>query len=328
MKKALKPVEVVKDHVDTVEVSRRARHLVPASVQRKFAKGALKVAENSPSLLFAGGVTAGVAGAVLACKATLKAPLLVNDFKQTREDITTEITVNATYTEKERRRDLTVLYLQTSVKFAKLYGPSFILGVTSVACLTGSHRILGNRYAAMSAAYTGVVETFEQYRGRVREDAGDEKDREYRYGKKTVTETVDTPNGPKKVKKTVADLDGDTSMYARLWAKETSEYWKSHGDSNKAFLQITESWANDKLRAQGYLFLNEVYKMLGLKPTSIGQFVGWVYGKQGRDNYVDFGLHKDNIGVAQFFEDGMGGVWLDFNVDGRVVEELDHLERY
>ena len=43
----------------------------------------------------------------------------------------------------------------------------------------------------------------------------------------------------------------------------------------------------------GYLFLNDVYDLLGIPKSKAGQVVGWIYDKNNNtdgDNYVSFGL--------------------------------------
>lgn len=320
MSKFTDKVDVVKDHVPTVEISKKARRLVPAAVSRKLGRQALVVSQHSPTILLVGGIAAGLGGTVLACRATLKASDLVAKQKETRS-IIADIE-HDDYTDKDRTRDLAIFYVQSGVEWTKLYGPAFILGVTSIACLTSSHKILGNRYTAMSTAYAGVKATFDQYRERVVDDQGEDKDREYRYGSKVITETVETENGPKKVKRVVNDLDANgRSGLARIFDQVSSDHYKSEPGYNRVFLQAQQNWANDKLRAQGHLFLNEVHDMLGLSRTPEGQQLGWFWDKENQP-VVDFGLHESNPGIAAFFNGHEQAVWLDFNVQGEVLELL------
>ena len=89
------------------------------------------------------------------------------------------------------------------------------------------------------------------------------------------------------------------------------------------FLKKAESFANDKLRINGYLFLNEVYEMLGIPKTKAGQVVGWVYDEKNAsgDNFVDFGIFDINNPKARDFVNGYERVIiLDFNVDGVILD--------
>ena len=70
---------------------------------------------------------------------------------------------------------------------------------------------------------------------------------------------------------------------------------------------------NDKLNVQGYVFLGDVYEILGFDRDAASQCVGWVLGNG--DNYISFGP-KDFL-LA--YEDG-DGILLDFNVDGPILD--------
>jgi hypothetical protein len=85
---------------------------------------------------------------------------------------------------------------------------------------------------------------------------------------------------------------------------------------NATFIRIQQQWANDMLMGTGYIFLNEVYKMLGLEPTPAGQLVGWVKGNG--DDYIDFGILDDPYEGMRFVSGDEASVLLDFNVDGVV----------
>lgn len=89
---------------------------------------------------------------------------------------------------------------------------------------------------------------------------------------------------------------------------------------NLIFLRSQQEHANNLLRKKGHLFLNEVYGMIGVPATRLGQLCGWICDPMNPigDNYVDFGLtiiHKDD----EDFED----VYiLDPNVDGIILDKI------
>ena len=91
------------------------------------------------------------------------------------------------------------------------------------------------------------------------------------------------------------------------------------------FLKRQQAYANDKLKANGYLFLNEVYDMLGIPKSKAGQVVGWIYDPENGtgDNYVDFGIYNVNREAARDFVNGYERtILLDFNVDGNIWEMM------
>lgn len=111
------------------------------------------------------------------------------------------------------------------------------------------------------------------------------------------------------------------SHYSR-WFNEKCLAWTKDSEMNKMFLLQQQNYANEKLKARGYLFLNDVYDMLGIPRIKAGQVVGWVYGPDNTtgDNYVDFGLFNHNN--EDFINGYENSILLDFNVDGMI---LDHI---
>lgn len=111
------------------------------------------------------------------------------------------------------------------------------------------------------------------------------------------------------------------SPYAAFF-DEQSAAWTKNPECNKMFLLQQQNFANEKLRARGYLFLNEVYDMLGLPRTRAGQLVGWCYDEHNPcgDNYVDFNIFDDHN--REFVNGFEKSVLLDFNVDGNILDRL------
>lgn len=289
-------------------------------VTSKVARQVLTVQKNSPTILFASGIVGVVATTVLASKATLKLEEVLDDVEQRRALVNG--LVNANYSERDRQKDHVIVTVQGAVSVAKLYAPAVIVGVASVAALTGSHVVLSRRNAAVMAAYSALDKGFGEYRERVREELGEEKDLEFRHGTETITETVVDDKGKSKTverKKLGSDLP---SIYARYF-DEASKNWSREPEYNRAFLSCQQNWANEMLRARGHLFLNEVYDMLGLSRSKAGAAVGWVIGKDG-DNFVDFGVfNPDNSRTRMFVNTDERTVLLDFNVDGVIWDLID-----
>lgn len=297
---------------------------VPNAVTVKAARTVLLSKKHSPQILFAGGVVTGVATVVTACRATLKVEELL---EETQKDIAlVKEMVHTDYSEEDRKKDLALVYFRASTKFVKLYGPSFVLGVTSVAMLTSAHNIQSRRIAGLTASYAAVEKAFDQYRGRVRAELGDEKDREFRYGKEVVEEKQETASGTKTVKKPAFGVDG-VSGYAKLFSKDTSSSWGPVPESNLFFLRSAQNYVNDRLKARGHVFLNEVYDELGLERTQAGAVVGWVwdpYNNIEGDNEIDFGIWEANDlkQVHDFMTGIEGAILLDFNVDGVIYDKI------
>ena len=60
------------------------------------------------------------------------------------------------YPLKIQKGDLTLIYVQTGVKFAKLYGPSVVLRALSITSILASNNILRKRNVALGAAYVAI----------------------------------------------------------------------------------------------------------------------------------------------------------------------------
>lgn len=108
------------------------------------------------------------------------------------------------------------------------------------------------------------------------------------------------------------------SSYARFF-DESCPVWSNDSETNLTFLKTQEQYATEKLRAQGYLFLNDVYDMLGIARTKAGQVVGWVYDEKNPlgDNRVDFGIYDEHN--RDFVNGYKDTALLDFNVDGNIL---------
>lgn len=310
------------------------------TVSSSFKKIGFKIKKHSPEILVAAGVVGTVVSAVMACKATTK----VSDIlEKAKEDINSihDCAANEEfveeYTPEDVKKDLTIVYVQTGIKLAKLYAPAVALGALSLSGILASNNILRKRNVALAAAYATVDKGFKEYRNHVVERFGEEVDRELKHGikaKKIEKVIVGEDGKEKKVKETVSVVERDSLSDYSFFFDESNPYWEKDGSYNRMFLLAQQQYANDKLRANGYLFLNDVLDDLGIPRTKAGQIVGWVYNPDNPngDNYVDFGIYetyrrdeeafvKDKAMHERFGEEVYERVvLLDFNVDGNILD--------
>ena len=296
---------------------------------RAIGKAGLTLKKHSPEILATVGTVGVVASAVMACKATTKISEILddtNDQLNTIREAANTPELADQYSAEDAKKDTTIVYVQTGVKFMKLYGPAVAVGVASLGCLLGSNHILRKRNIALAAAYTAVDKSFKAYRGRVVERFGEEMDRELRYNikAKEVQEIVTDENGNETTVTStieVPEINHDNSEYARCF-DETCIGWTRDPEYNMMFVTQIQNWANDRLQSKGYLYLNEVYEMLGFQRTKAGQVVGWLYNGDG-DNYVDFGIFNIKDKQKRRFVNGYEkSIWLDFNVDGNILNKM------
>ena len=304
-------------------------------ITRTFHKVGFKLKKHSPEILVVAGVISTVTSAVMACKATLKVNDVIDETKETIEDIHycigkgLKTSDGEEYTQEVANKDLTIVYIQTGWKFAKLYGPAVLLGVASIGCMVGSNQILRKRNIALGAAFTAMDKSFKEYRGRVIEKFGKDLDRELRFNTKAkqIEETVVDENGKEStVTKTVEIVDPNVthSIYSVVFC-EGNTGWTKNAELNKVFLLQQQNYANDKLRLNGVLTLNEVYDMIGAPRTAYGQLAGWVYTEDSSvgDNFVDFGIFDINSEKKCDFINGIErSIILDFNCIGNILDYI------
>ena len=296
------------------------------SVNGVASKTVMKLKKHSPEILVVAGIAGTVVSAVLACKATTKVAEILDETKGTLDTIHEGMETGAIngqeYTTEDGKKDTVVVYAQTGMKLAKLYGPAIILGTLSITSILASNNILRKRNVALGAAYAAIDKSFKEYRGRVIERFGEQVDTELKYGikaKKFEEIEVDPETGKeKKVKKTVMVADPNLQSDYAVYFDSKSRNYETNPDYNRMFLKAQQAFANDKLQTRGHLFLNEVLDDLDLPRTPAGQIVGWT--KDGPDGYVNFRI----VEVERETEDGRHepALLLDFNVEGNSWEKM------
>ena len=296
------------------------------SVNGVTSKAVMKLKKHSPEILVVAGIAGTVVSAVLACKATTKVAEILDETKGTLDIIHDGMETGAIngqeYTTEDGKKDTVVVYAQTGMKLAKLYGPAIILGTLSITSILASNNILRKRNVALGAAYAAIDKSFKEYRGRVIERFGEQVDTELKYGikaKKFEEIEVDPETGKeKKVKKTVMVADPNLQSDYAVYFDSKSRNYETNPDYNRMFLKAQQAFANDKLQTRGHLFLNEVLDDLDLPRTPAGQIVGWT--KDGPDGYVNFRI----VEVERETEDGRHepALLLDFNVEGNIWEKM------
>ena len=290
-------------------------------------KLSVKAKKHAPEILIISGAIGTIAGAIVACKATIKAKDLIEEAKDQISDVkevSEDEQYSEKYSEKDRKHDLALIYIQTGLKFVKLYSPAIIIEAASLAMIFASNNVLRKRVAAIGAAYATLDGSFKAYRKRVAEKYGEEAETAIRYGieSKEIEDSSDENSGKKKKSKTKADVAKVIDDYSIVFDHEHSKAWEPDNDYNYTLISAEQSYANDILKSRGHLFLNEVYDRLGIARTKMGQIVGWVYKPDDEnwkgDNFVDFRTKE------LYIDDPDGRpvkkIVLDFNIDGNVLD--------
>jgi len=284
------------------------RKYIPKKVTLTAGKAALKLQKNRPHLMFGAGIVCVVGGAVLASRATLKLEKTVDKTRDELEGLKENWNGTDSY-----QSDVAYLYGKGTLNVARLYAPAVVVGGVGIALLTKSHIDLTRRNAAVTAAYAALAKAYDDYRNRVREEVGHEKELEFYNAVMPQQRELDG-NAIE-----VESADPNTwSAYARFF-DEGSPHWTKDPEQNRLFVQCQQNYLNNLLQTRGHVFLNEAYEALGIERSRPGQVVGWYMGGTG-DNYIDFGMFTAYN--AKFVNGWERNILLDFNVDGIVIDKI------
>lgn len=283
------------------------------------------LSRNSAEILLIGGAIGVVTGTVMACKATLKADSVMDEYKKKKEKIGTCLeNPEIDYDEITAKEDLKNLTIQTAVKMIKCYAPAVILESFSIGTIFASNHIMQQRNAALAASCAAVEAAYKKYREKVVEKYGKEVDDEFYYGTKTENKKITTtdPETGEKTKttesKTYLQEEYGCSPYAVLFDSSAIEFYQDDA-TNMFMLKNREKEATVRLRANGMLTLNDVYEMIGVKPTDIGLTHGWIFEKDNPDGDNEVKFDMRHVYVKDPYSDREErAILIDFNCDGFV----------
>lgn len=288
------------------------------------AVGAVQLAAkaHAPTILVAGGVVSMGAGAVIACKKTLKVEEVLTKHSVSLERIKEGESLElSNYNEEDARGDRFKVYSRAGFDLAKLYAFPGILFAGGACLVVGGHKMLLQRNATLALAFTAVTEAFAKYRARVVEEQGSEADQRFLHGY-VVKEVYDDGTG-KTHMITTRDWEGDPNgdPYNRVFEQGASSQWEPDLGINKMFIGMQERFANELLARRGYLWLSEVYTSLGFPENDTSRVVGWkvrTLPDGSRDiPFVSFGLDKPHPDDWKYSKEH--AIYLDFNCQGLIV---------
>lgn len=293
----------------------------------------LGLKKAAPDIMFVAGIALSAASIFEFCKKSKKGSAIIDQCKDNLDEIIEDHDLGDS-TDKEYRHDILVETGKTAKELVKVYWvPATMWGV-STALITGSHCILKERNAALTVIATGLGAELRTLHKRIIDRFGEEVDQELKFGTETKeieTTSVDKETGEEIKNKAIVPVSngcGGFSLFARYFDDGCAE-WKNDAEYNLAFLKAREAEANQRLKANGYLYLNEVYDMLGMKRSRAGQKVGWQKNSPLGDGYVSFGIY--NIyrqGNRDFVNGYQPTVLLDFNVDGEILDSMPDFDEF
>ena len=295
---------------------------------------------NYPEIMLIAGIGAGIGALIMTQRATLKVATVKVNEEATKKNIAEKAalyeedpdSLDRPYTRENAASDMVLLKRKTALEYVKLYVGPAILEVASIGLILGSHHIMKQRQAALAASCAAIAQAYKTYRQNVINKYGEEVDKEMLYGseKKTIKKTETDPETGEKKKVTeeqeiIRNFGG--SPYARLFTRENSTEWFNDNPQNEFMLAQREKEADTRLKCEGILTLNDVYRMIGLKPTDIGLTHGWRYRSQKDPDYGKFDNNVTFLTKWVMVPNEETGenervLLIDFNCDGCIYGEV------
>ena len=230
-----------------------------------FAKNiSAKLGANAPGITIGLGTGAILVAGVMVGVATPKAMKLIEDaqvaktkrFEMMKEKAPDDAVMDET-------DDLT--WVEIIKAGWKPYAPAIMTAVVGVACIVGGNRANARRNAALSAAYTVVEQTLNDYTAKTKEIVGEKKEKEIRDAiaedelKKHPLSGYNVVRMPKCGKTLCYDV-------------RSREYFMSDYNTIKK----VENDLNRRLRSEMFISLNDVYDEFGIvHDDELGDDIGW-----------------------------------------------------
>ena len=225
----------------------------------------------------------------------------------------------------QRTRDCVKVAKDTAIGYLKVYGPGLAVEVGGLALMGISHATDRKEIATVSAALASTVMEFANYRQRVQEELGEEKDEEFLTGVPAKKEGKGKKKAEKEEPVAIDHLPNHSFIF-----DETNSNWEKDAGMNRDFLEKHERWLNDKLWYEGYLMENDIRKDVGapIDPNAVAYGITAV-DENGNRNYISFGINR-NTERAKAFRDGSERSFLVIlsNMEPNVLKKLYRLNKY
>lgn len=227
--------------------------------------------DHSPTILTGLGVSGLLTSVVLAVRATSVAVVDIQQAESERvEPLTGKEKVQLTW---------------------RHYIPTGLVVVTTGACVIGANSISSRRTAALVGLYTVTERAYSEYRDKVIEVVGENKEAKVR---DAVAQDKVAAAGPS----TVIISQGNQPCFDTF----TGRFFESTVEKiKKAENEINRQCINDMYASQ-----NDFYRLIGLPPVAIGEEVGWT-----TDNVLD-------IKFSAVLEDGKPVMSLEYHKQPKI----------
>lgn len=210
--------------------------------------------ENATTLLTAGGVVGAVATAVLAGRASFKAAEIIREeeLRHIHPEGTTDVIDKNTMGLARKDKILLVW---------PLYIPSVITGGATIGSIVLANRMSGQKAAALAAAYGLSQKQLEEYKGKVAEKLGLQKEKKIQ--DELAQDRVNKTPGANQI----VIVEGEVLCFDQ----PTGRFFRSTMDAINKAVNAT----NAEIIHHDYASASYFYEELGLPATTWTDSVGW-----------------------------------------------------
>lgn len=213
-----------------------------------FGNAVKLIKANGPEILTAFGISGVVTTAYLSGQASYKAALVIRD-----EEHKGGVSDDPKQRLKERTKLVWTFYI-----------PAGISGVATIGCLIAASRGNAQRTAAAVTAYSLTEKAFGDYREKVVEQVG--KNKEQKIRDELVQERIAETS---KTSKEVIIVGGGHVLCCELY---TNRYFRSDMETLRKGLNELNHMINNNIC---WVSMDEWYAIIGLPSTSVSQNLGW-----------------------------------------------------
>jgi hypothetical protein len=205
--------------------------------------------DNGPAVLTSVAVAGTVATAYLTGRATFKAAEILGDEAEKRI--------------LHEREELRVFPTKDKIKLVwTQYLPPAGMAVTTIGCIVFANRISAKRLAAVAAAYSLSEKRFTEYKDKIEEKLGIQKEKAARDELAQDRVTAKPPTGQQIM------VEGDEVICFENW---TGRYFKSDMET----LKKAQNDVNYQILGDGYATMADFYDKVGLESTKMANEMGW-----------------------------------------------------
>ena len=165
----------------------------------------------------------------------------------------------------------------------KCYIPAAVVGTATIGCIIGSNAISNQRNAALAALYSISETAFREYRSKVVEEIG--KNKETKIRDDVMADTI--KNNPSTPGNIIFTGKGDVKCFDKF----TGRYFASDIEH----IRQTAHELNRRLRDEMWIPLNEFYYELNLEAVESGDIMGFDIDRGWIE--IDYSSHLDHENV-------------------------------